>query len=77
MNGYIIKIEDGQTGHYLLARKKNPKTGIEEIGFGKWNGNPYDLAYFATEQEAQTAYSDISKKSKLVGVPVILKVATF
>lgn len=74
MGRYIVKIEDGKNGIYLLAKKKNPRTDLEEIGFGVWDGNPYDLAYFSTEDEAQSCFLDLAKKSKPRGVPVILKV---
>ena len=77
MNGYIVKVEDGKNGIYLLSRVKNPRTGLEEIGFGAWNGNPYDIAFFNTDTEAQTAYTDLAKKHKPSGVPVVLKVLDF
>lgn len=77
MAQYIVKIENERGNIYLLSRLIDPRTDIEGIGFGQWGGDPHDLAYFSTEYEAQSCYSDLAKKHKPRGVPVVLKVLDF
>lgn len=74
MAKYIVKIENEKGNIYLLSRLKDPRTDTEVIGFGIWDGNPYDLVYFPTEDEAQSCCLDLARKGKPRGVPVILKV---